>query len=65
MAKVQSFADKMNKATQDHTTHCPKCGESYQTIQYITSEKSEKTDAWKFNQKFVGLCKCNEGELTQ
>jgi hypothetical protein len=65
MAKVQSFADKMNKATHDFTSHCQKCGESFQTIKFINSEKSEKTDAWKFNQKFVGLCKCNEDEFTQ
>jgi len=63
MAKAQSFAEKVSKSGQDHTTHCQKCGESISTIKLITSEKSEKTGAWRFNQKFVGICKCNENEV--
>jgi hypothetical protein len=63
MAKLKSFSDKMAKATLDFTQHCKKCGESIQTVKLITSEKSSKTKAWRFNQKFVGLCKCNENEI--
>ena len=63
MGKAKSFADKVNKGTHDYTTHCPECGESYTTIKLITSEKSDKTQAWRFNQRFVGLCKCNENEI--
>jgi hypothetical protein len=63
MAKSKSFVDKLQKSAHDYTTHCPKCGESYSNIQYITSEKSEKTGAWRFNQKFIGICKCNEQEI--
>ena len=62
MAKAQSFAEKMAKSTQDFTTHCPICGESIAIIKRITSEKSDKTGAWRFNQKFVGLCKCGDDE---
>lgn len=63
MAKAKSFADKMAKSAQDFTTHCPICGESITVVKRITSEKSEKTGAWRFNQKFIGLCKC--GDETQ
>ncbi len=63
MAKVQSFADKMNKATTDFTTHCQKCGESLQAAKVISMEKSEKTGAYKFNEGFVALCKCNENSI--
>jgi len=64
MAKVQSFADKVNKGTKDFSTHCQKCEESYTMIKLIKSEKSEKTNAYKFNQKMVAMCKCNEKEIT-
>ena len=64
MAKAKSFADKVSKSTQDFTTHCSQCGESISMVKLINSEKSEKTGAWRFNQKFVGVCKCNENNLT-
>ena len=63
MAKVKSFADKMAKGGQDHTTHCPQCGESISPVKLITSERSDKTGAWRFSQKLVGVCKCNEKEI--
>lgn len=63
MGKVKSFADKVNRANMDFSKHCPKCGESLQSVMFVSSEKSEKTDAWRFNQRFVGVCKCNEHDL--
>jgi len=63
MGKVKSFADKVAKSTEDFSTHCSKCGESIQPVMLVSSEKSEKTGAWRFNQRFVGMCKCNEKEL--
>jgi len=64
MAKTTSFADKVAKSGMDHTKHCPVCDQSITTVKLITSECSPKTGAWRFNQKFVGMCKCNENELT-
>ncbi len=64
MGKSKSFADKVSKGIHDNATHCPKCGESLVRIKLITTEKSEKTGAYKFNQKNVGMCKCNESEIT-
>ncbi|MBN2103374.1 hypothetical protein JW835_04960 [bacterium] len=63
MGKIKSFADKVAKSATDFTSHCPKCGESIQSVMLVSSEKSEKTGAWRFNQRFVGMCKCNEKEL--
>ncbi len=63
MGKSKSFADKMAKATTDFSKHCPTCGEAYQTVKFISSEKSEKTGAIRFNQRFVGVCKCNMDTL--
>ncbi len=65
MAKAKTFMDKVAKSAQDYTRHCPKCGESFRHVQLITSEKSEKTGAWRFNQKFVAICKCNEKILVK
>ena len=64
MGKSKSFADKMAKGAQDNTTHCSECGETITSVKLITSEKSEDTGAWRFRQKFVGVCKCNEKEIT-
>ena len=65
MAKVKSFADKIAKDKRDFTTHCPKCGESITTIKLVASELSEKTGAYRFKQSFVGVCKCNENDVTK
>ncbi|RLE46910.1 hypothetical protein DRJ25_03495 [Candidatus Woesearchaeota archaeon] len=61
---MASFADKLNKATTDFSTHCPVCGEAISYVKLVYSEKSEKTGAIRFNQKMVGICKCNEKEIT-
>jgi len=64
MAKGKSFMDKVAKSAQDFTKHCPKCGESITTVKLVTSEFSDKTGAYRFKQRLVGLCKCTEKELT-
>ncbi|HDQ45303.1 MAG TPA: hypothetical protein ENN17_07400 [bacterium] len=64
MAKTKTFADKLQKATHDYTTHCPECGESFVMVKLIRSEKSEKTEAWRFRKQFVGICKCNTEKIT-
>jgi len=63
VAKAKTFADKVAKSSQDLRRHCPKCGEIITTVKLITSERSTKTGVWHFNQKFVGVCKCNEKEI--
>lgn len=65
MGKSTSFADKMNKATADYSTHCSECGESYSMVKLVKSEKSEKTGAWKFRENFIGVCKCNADSFVQ
>lgn len=64
MAKDQSFAAKVAKASAGvKGDHCPTCSEAYSTVQLIVSEKVEHNGAWKFNQKFVRVCKCNQSEV--
>ena len=65
MGKGKSFADKVAKQTLDFTLHCPECGESLSNVKMITSERSEDTGAYRFRQKLVKVCKCNEKELLE
>jgi hypothetical protein len=65
MAKAKSFADKVAKASIDFHKHCPKCGGPINTIHLVTSEKSGHSNAWRFREKDVGVCKCNEKEVVK
>lgn len=64
MAKDQSFAAKVAKASAESKDgQCPTCDESYSTVKLVVSEKVESSGAWKFNQRFVRVCKCNHSEV--
>ena len=65
MAKAKSFADKVAKQTLDFSLHCAECGESLSAVKVITSERSEKTGAYRFRQKLVKVCKCNEKDILE
>ena len=57
MAKKQSFADKANKKIQ--TDLCPICKDSFQYIRHVKAVKTE-SGAWKYQQRNMGVCKCNQ-----
>ena len=42
---------------------CPVCESSITYMRVINTEKSDKTEAWRFNQNHVAVCKCNEKEV--
>ncbi len=63
MAKQQSFADKAAKAAMIKGSKCPHCGEIFQPILMVTSEKSSAKATWKFNERRVQVCKCNEKQV--
>ena len=60
MAKQQSFADKAAKAAAIKGSKCPVCGEIFQPMLTVSSERSKVSGKWKFNEHRVNLCKCNE-----
>ncbi len=62
MAKNKSFADKMAKGAKDDGT-CSQCGEVKNSVLVVASEKKESTESWKFKEKMVHVCKCNENEV--
>jgi len=63
MAKQQSFADKAAKAAMMKGSKCPKCGEVFQPILMVSSERSPARAAWKFSERRVQVCKCNEKQI--
>ncbi len=63
MAKQQSFADKATKAAAMKGAKCPVCGTVYQPIKLVTSERSQTSQSWKFSERRVQVCKCNEKQI--
>ncbi len=63
MAKQQSFADKATKAAAMKGAKCPVCGTVFQPIKLVTSEKSQTGQSWKFSERRVQVCKCNEKQI--
>jgi hypothetical protein len=64
MAKVKSFADKVAKNSMDFSKHCPVCKESFRTVQVVKAEKSAG-GAWRYRERYLPVCKCNEKEAVQ
>lgn len=62
MAKKQDFLSKTKKSDK-HGNTCPICEAPITHIQMVNTEKSQKTDSWRFSQKNIGVCKCNEKEV--
>jgi hypothetical protein len=63
MAKQQSFADKAAKAAAMKGSKCPKCGDIFQPLLVVSSERSKSSSSWKFNERRVQVCKCNEKQV--
>jgi hypothetical protein len=64
MAKDTSFAAKVAKAAAGKQGgKCPTCGEIYEVVKMVVSEKSEAKNSWKFAQSFVQVCNCNKKEI--
>lgn len=63
MAKQQTFADKAAKMGAQKGTKCPVCGTIFQPILMVTSERSTIHSSWKFNERRVQVCKCNEKQV--
>jgi hypothetical protein len=62
MAKTTSFAEKAAKAMAGKKgSECPKCGEIMQNVLVVSAEKNETS--YKYNQRFVKVCKCNEKQI--
>jgi uncharacterized OB-fold protein len=63
MAKQQTFADKATKAAAMKGSKCPVCGTIFQPILMVTSEQAKAGASWKFNERRIQVCKCNEKQV--
>ena len=63
MAKQQSFQDKATKAAQMKGAKCPVCGTIFQPVLMVSSERSRAGANWKFNERRIQVCKCNEKQV--
>lgn len=61
--KERSFVTKVMKATMEFGKKCPECGEVMKPVRVISSERSPRTGAWRFNTTTVMACKCNSKEV--
>ena len=59
--KIRTFADKVQAKRQ--VIECPKCNTPIQSVFLVRSVKSEHSGAWKFKQRMVPVCKCNQKEV--
>ncbi|MBD3385029.1 hypothetical protein GF407_08885 [candidate division KSB1 bacterium] len=62
MAKDRSFSAKTSKSAQEGQRVCQQCGEAYTNVKVVQSVKKENSDHWRFKEKIVAMCKCNEQE---
>ena len=60
MAKATTFAEKVAKAAAEKGRKCPNCNTTLTPMLMITSEQSRTPGIWKFKQRRVQACKCNE-----
>jgi len=63
MAKTASFAEKVAKAAAEKGIKCPKCQTALTPILLVTSERSRVPGTWKFQERRVQVCKCNEKQI--
>ena len=59
--KEKSFLAKVRK--EKMIIKCPVCNQTITPIIFIKSVQSESSGAWKFNERNIKLCKCNEKEV--
>ena len=61
MAKRQSFADKASK--KSHVKICPVCNSQVDAYRMVDPTITTDKKSWKFKDKIVEICKCNEKEI--
>ncbi|MCC6962627.1 MAG: hypothetical protein IT585_05195 [candidate division Zixibacteria bacterium] len=61
MAKRQSFADKASKKA--HVKLCPVCGTAVEPTRVVDPTYTTDKKSWKFKDRIVEICKCNQKEL--
>lgn len=61
MAKDKSFAAKVSRSSSGEVYQtCKVCGEQFAMVQVIRTEQTGKNNAYRFKEKIVKVCKCNQ-----
>jgi hypothetical protein len=63
MAKDRSFSAKVAKSQATPSRVCPVCKEAQNTLLLIQSAQNGDKASYRFKEKFVAVCKCNEKEI--
>lgn len=63
MAKDKTFGAKVAKSQAIASKVCPVCKDAVNTVHMVRSIKNEETGSWRFAEKYIGVCKCNEKEV--
>ncbi len=61
MAKKQDFASKTQKGKHGKT--CSVCGELYTYVKAVNMIPGQKEGSYRFSERIVAVCKCNEKEV--
>lgn len=61
--RERTFAAKVAKQSEKRGKSCSQCGEIITSVRYVTSVRRARTGAWKFNERVVEVCKCNQAEI--
>lgn len=61
--KDRSFAAKAKKTKGTGTSQCPVCGEHYTVIMLSKTVKSSISNAYRYSDRMVLTCKCNQKEV--
>ena len=59
--KEKSFLSKVRK--EKMVKKCPVCEKLITPILFVKSVQSEISGAWRFSERSIKLCKCNEKEV--
>jgi hypothetical protein len=62
MAKKQDFASKVQKHAKLGNV-CPVCGNVFTLLKKVESQYSEESKSWKYSERNVKVCQCNEKEV--
>ena len=62
MAKDRSFASKVAKSAGQGPNVCAECGQPRSQIKVIQSTPNPEKDSFRFKEKMVSMCKCNEND---
>jgi hypothetical protein len=63
MAKDRSFSAKIASTHNAVQRRCPVCGEIQNNLKVVQTAKNVEKNSWRFIEKSIAICKCNDKEV--